>query len=314
MKRISIIVPFYNEQDVCKIFFKELNFIISDARYKNEIQFQFICIDDGSQDNTLQCLKDQQDTFADMKIVELSRNFGKENALSAGLSICEADSAIIIDSDLQDPPKLIYEMIDFWKIGYDSVIAKRIDRESDTFFKAWTAKLFYKIHNWISDIQIPENSGDYRLIDRKIITELNKLKESNRFMKGLYAWTGFKTKVIEFVREKRKDGKSKFSTIKLLKLAIDGITSFSLVPLRISSFIGFIGAIISIFYGSYLFIKTLIYGVSLPGYASLMLGIIFFGSIQLLSVGILGEYLGRVYDESKNRPNFIIRSIHDKTN
>ena len=244
--------------------------------------------------------------FKNIRIINFSRNFGKEAALTAGLDKARGEAAIPIDVDLQDPPELIKELVARWREGYDVVLAKRANRTSDSFAKRVSADLFYKLNGKISNVDIPNNVGDFRLMSKRVVEALKQLPENQRFMKGLFAWVGFKTVVIEYVREKREAGQSSFNGWKLWNFALDGITSFSTLPLRIWLYIGALVSFLSFLYGSFIILKTLIFGVDLPGYASLAVIMLFLGGIQLIGIGILGEYIGRIYSESKRRPSYII--------
>ena len=244
--------------------------------------------------------------FKNIRIINFSRNFGKEAALTAGLDKARGETAIPIDVDLQDPPELIKELVAKWREGYDVVLAKRADRTSDSFAKRVSADLFYKLNGKISNVDIPNNVGDFRLMSKRVVEALKQLPENQRFMKGLFAWVGFKTIAIEYVREKREAGQSSFNGWKLWNFALDGITSFSTLPLRIWLYIGALVSFLSFLYGSFIILKTLIFGVDLPGYASLAVIMLFLGGIQLIGIGILGEYIGRIYSESKRRPSYII--------
>lgn len=301
---ISIIVPCYNEEEVVSIFLEKVNTILEKINQPYEIIF----VNDGSRDNTLQKLLFLKNTFDHIRIINLSRNFGKEAALTAGLDSAKGDVIIPIDADLQHPPELIEQFIKKWKEGNDVVLAKRVDRTSDSIAKRCTANLFYKFHNMISSTKIPENVGDYRLISKKVLKAIQQLPENQRFMKGIFAWVGFKTTTIEYVGVNRQAGKTSFGVWKLWNLALDGITSFSTVPLRIWFYIGICISFLSFIYGSFIVAKTVLYGVDLPGYASLLTSILFLGGVQLMGIGILGEYIGRSYYESKRRPIYIIEN------
>lgn len=308
--KISIVTPFYNESGGIEIFHARLTQVLNRM---TDFEFELICIDDGSVDGTLAELIDLSQRDSRFKIIELSRNFGKEAALTAGIDCSTGDAVIPIDADLQDPPELIESMVTLWQDGAEVVLAKRNDRSTDSFFKRFSAKAFYKLHNSLStEASIPENVGDYRLMDRVVVEALKRLPERQRFMKGLFAWVGFKTATIEYKRELREQGESKFSGWRLWNFALEGITSFSLVPLKVWTYFGAIGATFAILYASFIIVRTLIFGIDLPGYASLLVATLFFGSIQLMSLGILGEYIGRIYFETKNRPIYIIRRQHAK--
>lgn len=304
---VSIIAPFFNEADGVATFYVELCSVIDKL---SEVNFEIICIDDGSTDSTLDQLVATADKDARFVVIELSRNFGKESALTAGLDAAKGDAVIPIDADLQDPPKLIPAMIRAWREGAEMVLAKRTDRSSDALLKRETAKFFYRLHNQFSTIKIPKNVGDFRLMDRVVVDALKQLPESHRFMKGLFAWVGFKTVTIEYVREPRHVGKSKFSGWKLWNFALEGFTSFSTAPLKFWTYVGSFGAISTFIFALVTVFKTLVFGIDVPGYASLLVAILFFGSLQLISVGILGEYIGRIYAETKNRPVYLIRKTH----
>jgi glycosyltransferase involved in cell wall biosynthesis len=272
-----------------------------------DYDFEIICVDDGSEDNTLEQLIAISQIDPRVTILEFSRNFGKEPAMSAGINAATGDCVIPIDADLQDPPALIPQMLKKWQEGAEVVLAKRIDRSTDSYAKRTSALMFYRLHNALSSLKIPENVGDYRLMDRVVVDALMQLPERQRFMKGLFAWVGFKTATIEYARDARVAGETKFSGWKLWNFAIEGITSFSLAPLKVWIYIGLAGALFAFFYASFIIIRTLIFGVDVPGYASLLVVSLFFGSLQLISLGIIGEYIGRIYFESKQRPLYLIR-------
>ena len=299
---ISIIAPCYNEEETIEPFLRRIEEILAQINESYEIVF----INDGSKDNTLNVLLNAKQNFKNIRIINFSRNFGKEAALTAGLDKARGEAAIPIDVDLQDPPELIKDLVAKWREGYDVVLAKRADRTSDSFAKRVSADLFYKLNGKISNVDIPNNVGDFRLMSKRVVEALKQLPENQRFMKGLFAWVGFKTTVIEYVREKREAGQSSFNGWKLWNFALDGITSFSTLPLRIWLYIGALVSFLSFLYGSFIILKTLIFGVDLPGYASLAVIMLFLGGIQLIGIGILGEYIGRIYSESKRRPSYII--------
>ena len=299
---ISIVCPCYNEEAVIEHFLQSMIPILK----KSQKTYEIIFIDDGSKDDTLNVLLESQKNYENIRILKLSRNFGKEVALTAGLDASIGETVVPIDVDLQDPPELILEFIKKYEEGFDVVLAKRADRTTDTYAKKFSAEAFYKFHNKISDISIPNNVGDYRLMSRRVVEEIKKLPESQRFMKGIFAWVGFKTATVEYKRESRVAGESSFNGWKLWNFALDGITSFSTVPLRIWLYLGVIIALLSFVYGSIIIIKTLIFGIDSPGYASMLTTVLFLGGVQLMGIGILGEYIGRIYMESKNRPVYII--------
>lgn len=308
---VSIVVPFYNEGEGIEFFYQAICPVLDQVP---GVDFEVICVDDGSHDDTLKKLIALVSRDPRFHVVELSRNFGKEAALSAGIDTAMGDAVIPIDADLQDPPKLIPTLIQEWQQGAEVVLARRTDRCSDSFLKRKTAELFYRFHNSLSPVQIPENVGDFRLMSRIVVEALKQLPERQRFMKGLFAWVGFKTVTVDYTRHPRTAGSTKFSGWKLWNFALEGITGFSSAPLKIWTYIGIIGAILTFFYAIYIILRVFIYGIELPGYASLMIVILFFGSIQLISVGMLGEYMGRIYIETKQRPLYIICRHYEVNN
>ena len=311
---LSIIVPCYNESEVVEKFFSAMvgnNGILNNLGLNCELVF----INDGSKDNTLELLKAQKEIYSnksnlDIKIVNLSRNFGKEAAMSAGFSVASGEAIVPMDADLQDPPELIAKFVELWRQGYDVVLARRNDRQEDSFAKRFSSSLFYKLNNKISDVKLPDNVGDFRLFTRKVLNAINSLPENQRFMKGIFAWVGFNSITVEYKRPQRIAGSSKFNGWKLWNFALQGITGFGTLPLRIWTYIGFIVSFFAFIYASFLILRTLIMGVDLPGYASLVVIILFLGGLQLIGIGILGEYVGRIYMESKRRPPFIIDEIY----
>jgi len=310
--QISVVIPLYNEEENIDILFKR---VIS-ALESLKLTYEIICINDGSKDKTLDILIDYHLNNSDIKVINLSRNFGKDIALTAGIDYASGNAVIPIDADLQDPPELIGEMVLKWQEGYDIVYATRKTRQSETWFKRSTANAFYVILDKITKISIPRNTGDFRLLDRKAVEALKRLPERTRFMKGLFAWVGFKSTYILFERQPRYQGNTKWNYWKLWNFALDGITSFSLLPLKIWTYVGLIISLLSLFYASFLVMRTIFLGIDVPGYASLMVAILFLGGIQLITLGIIGEYLGRVYEEIKGRPLYLVRDLYglDKQN
>lgn len=309
MPLLSLVVPFYNEQESIGIFFER---VIPALERIEGIGFEIVCVNDGSSDATLLALVRQMQMDERVRVIDLTRNFGKEAALSAGLDEARGDVIVPFDADLQDPPALIAELVVKWREGYDVVLAKRVDRSTDSALKRNAAKLFYRLHNALSEVKIPENVGDFRLITRDVANALQSLPESRRFMKGLFAWVGYPTAVVEYVREERAAGKTKFSVWRLWNLALESITSFGTLPLRIWTYIGATVAFLALVWAGFLIARTLIFGVDVPGYASLVSSILILGGIQLIGIGVLGEYVGRIYFESKNRPVYLIRQRHEK--
>ncbi len=298
---ISYIVPAYNEEDVIESFLLAL-----DAKAKElSQQYEIIVVDDASQDTTFDKMLPLSDAYP-IKLLKFSRNFGKEIALSAGLEHCQGDVAILIDGDFQHPLDLIPEFLQHWAKGYDMAYGVRKSREHESRIKRGFAKFFYRLMGKITKVNIPPNAGDYRLLDRCIIDALNTIEERSRFMKGIYAWVGFKSIAVEFDVKKRAGGTSSWSFGSLAELAITGITSFSEIPLRFWGFIGLVISLLSFLYAVYIICETLFFGISTPGFATLIVAITFLGGIQLLSIGILGEYIGRIFNEVKQRPLYIL--------
>lgn len=300
---ISLIVPVYNEELNIEYFMKRVETVLT----KLSLTYEIIFINDGSTDNSLEKILKLHEKNTNIKLINLSRNFGKESALTAGLDFTNGNIIIPIDADLQHPPEIIPEMLKHWENGYDVVLCERNDRKIDNKLSAYLANKFYKIHNKIAEPKIPPNVGDFRLMDKKVVDALKLLPERRRFMKGLFAWLGFKSITIKYEVDQRHNGKSSFNGWKLWNFALEGITSFSTVPLHIWSYIGTCITLTSLLYAIYIVIKTLYFGTDLPGYPSLFTAILFFGGIQLLSIGILGEYIGRIYSEVKQRPIYIIK-------
>ena len=305
---LSLVVPVFNESETVEFFLQEIS---KTFKERQEIKLEIIFINDGSSDDTLEKLISFQDIYPAIRIVDLSRNFGKEAALTAGLHACQGQVVVPIDVDLQDPPELILKMLEKWQEGFEVVVARRISRNADTWAKRTTAEWFYRLHNKISDLKIPENCGDFRLMERKVVDALNLLPESKRFMKGLFAWIGFRTAIVDYVRLERVAGKSKFNGWRLWNLALEGITSFTTLPLRLWTYIGLAVAIFSLTFAIVIIMRVLVFGIDVPGYASLVVAITFLSGLQIIGIGIIGEYLGRTYIESKYRPVYIVRYIYE---
>lgn len=293
----------YNEEEGASLFFDRLEPVLRAITADYEI----ICVDDGSSDLTLLHLTRHHIRDPRVKVVSLSRNFGKDTALSAGLDHARGRAVIPIDADLQDPPELIVQMVAKWQEGYEVVYAKRSFRDTDDATKRITAGLFYRIHNWLADVRIPDNTGDFRLMDRRVVDAVKNLPEKTRFMKGLFAWVGFKQIGIEYRRQPRAAGTSKWRYWKLWNFALDGITGSSTAPLRIWTYVGLAVAALTMGFAAWIFIDTLVNGNAVPGYASLMIAILFLGSVNIVATGILGEYVGRIYFEVRNRPLYLVR-------
>jgi glycosyltransferase involved in cell wall biosynthesis len=270
--------------------------------------FEILFVDDGSTDRTLEALRQAHVADPRVRAISLSRNFGKEAALSAGLDAARGQAVVPLDVDLQDPPEALPKMIAQWRAGYDVIYGVRDNRESDSLPKRLTAEFYYRAHNWLSHDKIPEHAGDFRLLDRKVVDVLKAMPERNRFMKGLFAWAGFKQAAVEYDRAERATGETKYNYWKLWTLALDGITSASTVPLRVWSYVGAAFALVALAYAGFIVSRTLLFGNAVPGYASIMVSVLFLGGMQLLSLGILGEYVGRILTETKQRPLYVVRS------
>jgi glycosyltransferase involved in cell wall biosynthesis len=306
--KISLVVPVLNEEEAIPLFYKAVRDFKSFEKHEVEIIF----IDDGSTDGTAAIMEEIGHKDVLVKNVFFTRNFGKESALFAGLEKACGDVVIPIDVDLQDPIEVIPEMLEKWGNGTDVVLAKRVDRSTDSHLKRKTAEWFYKLHNKISSPKIEENVGDFRLMSREIVDNIKLLKERNLFMKGVLSWVGGKTDIVEYARAERVAGKTKFNGWKLWNLALEGITSFSTLPLRMWTYIGLFVAGLSFLYGSYTVIDTLIFGNPVSGYPSIIVSILFLGGVQLIGIGVLGEYIGRIYMETKARPKYLLKGKGEK--
>lgn len=303
--KVSLIVPVFNEEQSIELFYQAVRQEPSLSRFQIEIVF----INDGSTDRTLVLASEIARHDSDVLLINFSRNFGKEPALFAGLEHATGDAVIPMDVDLQDPISVISRLIEEWINGADVVLAKRRDRSADGYFKRHFAGMFYHLLNRIASTRIEENVGDFRLMDRKVVDVIKSLPEQQLFMKGVLSWAGFNTRVIEYDRAARAAGKSKFNIWKLWNLALEGITSFSTVPLRVWSYIGGAISLMAVVYAVYLVLDKILFGNDVPGYPSLMTAILFLGGVQLVGIGILGEYIGRIYMESKHRPRYVIKDI-----
>jgi glycosyltransferase involved in cell wall biosynthesis len=300
---ISLVVPMHDEEDTIDAFFDAVVPVLEDMA----IAYEIVCVNDGSRDATLDRLKAARGANQRIKIIDLSRNFGKELALTAGLEHAIGAAVIPIDADLQDPPDMIPELVAKWREGYDMVLAQRRDRSSDTLFKRISARLFYKLIGRLSEVPIPHDVGDFRLLDRRVVDALDSLPERTRFMKGLFAWLGFKQVTITYVRDARTAGESKWRIWSLWNFAIEGITSFSSFPLRMWSYVGTACALFAVGYMVYTIARTILFGVDVPGYASLLSVILLFNGMIMVSLGILGEYVARMFVEVKRRPLYLVR-------
>lgn len=304
MKKISLVIPMYNEQEVANESYKRITSVLQELK---NYEYEIIIVDDGSKDNTLNIIEEIAQKDEKLKIISFSRNFGHQAAVTAGLKETTGDAVVIIDADMQDPPELIKDMILLWEEGNDVVYAVRKKRKGESAFKVLTAKMFYKILYSLSDVKIPKDTGDFRLVDRKVVDVINSLPEHNKYLRGLFSWVGFKQKPIKYDREERKAGKTKYPLKKMMKLAYDGIISFSTKPLKLIGIIGMISVVMSIIVLIYVIFSYMFKCNNLvPGWASIMVSILFFAGVQLISIWIMSEYMARIYDESRNRPEYII--------
>ena len=309
-KTISIMIPAYNEEEVLGMLFERLDAL---ANSLPKYHFEFFFVNDGSRDRTYEIIRDRAEHDERISYLNLSRNFGKEIAMIAGFDHVRGDAVVNIDADLQDPPELIPEMIKYWEEGYDDVYARRRSRAGETWLKKTTSTWFYKILQSSTRIPIQIDTGDFRLLDRRCITALTQFRESERYGKGMFSWIGYKKKEILYDRDPRAAGVTKWNYSKLINLAIDGITSFTTAPLRISTYVGALVSLVAFVYIAYLLIRPL-FGVSTgAGYSSTMAAILFLGGVQLLSLGIIGEYVARIFNETKRRPLYFVEELHEAT-
>jgi glycosyltransferase involved in cell wall biosynthesis len=307
-KLVTILIPAYNEEEVLPLLYKRLCSLMDSLPQYN---FEILFINDGSKDTTLNIIKEMRKFDSRICYVNLSRNYGKETAMIAGFDYINGDCMINIDADLQDPPELIPEMLKLWEQGYDDVYAKRKSRKGESFMKKLTSWGFYRVLQSMTNIEIQKDTGDFRLLDRRCVEAIKLMRESQRYTKGLYSWIGYNKKEILYDRDERAAGKTKWNYRKLANLSIDGITSFTTAPLRWSALIGILVSALGFIYMLVIIAKTLILGVDVPGYASIMVVILFIGGLQLISLGIIGEYLGRAFYESKGRPLYFIDSYNE---
>jgi glycosyltransferase involved in cell wall biosynthesis len=300
---VSVVVPFHNEAENVEPLYRRLSVALNNRPFRWEL----VCVNDGSRDGTLAALVALGRRDARVRVHDLSRNFGKEAALTAAVEQAHGDVIVPMDADLQDPPEVIPELVAKWREGYDVVNAQRSTRRYESWPKRYTAHLFYRIINRLSSIDIPIDTGDFRLISHAVVEALRLMPERRRFMKGMFVWVGFPTATITYDRAGRHAGRSSWSYWRLWNFAIEGITSFSQVPLRVASYLGLVVAVLSILYGVFLLLRTMLYGNPVSGYPSMMVAILFLGGVQLVALGVIGEYLGRIYEETKQRPLYIIR-------
>lgn len=306
---LSVIVPVKDEEEAIIAFVARVSHVLDGLNESDggPLAWEILFVDDGSQDATLAAILAAHQRDPRIRALSLSRNFGKEAALSAGIDHARGAAVIPIDVDLQDPPEVIGAMLDRWRAGFEVVYGVRTDRMADSLPKRMTAEFYYRAHNWLSSDKIPEHAGDFRLLDRQVVEVIRAMPERNRFMKGLFAWSGFRQTAVEYERAERQVGRTKFNYWKLWTLAIDGITSASTVPLRVWSYLGGMVALLALLYAAFVLIRTMLYGADVAGYPSLMVATLFLGGVQLLSLGVLGEYVGRILVEVKHRPIYVIR-------
>ncbi|MBK9524025.1 MAG: glycosyltransferase family 2 protein [Bacteroidetes bacterium] len=306
MKDLSIIIPIYNEAGNIQMLFERLSSVIREMH----VDVEYVFVNDGSRDNSMELIKGLVGTNPEVRYLDFSRNFGHQIAVAAGLDYCTGNCAVIIDADLQDPPELIMELYNKWKQGFEVVYAKRRSREGESFLKKFTAKLFYRTLKRITSIKIPVDTGDFRIIDRKVINVLKKMPEQQKFLRGQISWIGFRQTYIEYDRDERHSGTSGYTYKKMLRFALDGITSFSNLPLRFATITGFVVSGIAFFFILYALYERLITRNYVPGWASLMLAVLFIGGVQLISIGIIGEYISRMSSNIRNRPLYILRETN----
>jgi glycosyltransferase involved in cell wall biosynthesis len=305
--KVSLLVPVYNEESTVDLFVST----VSECLARQGLAFEILFIDDGSRDGTLERLRELSTTHPNIRIVQFARNFSKEAALTAGIDYARGDVVIPIDVDLQDPPELIGRFIELWREGYDVVYGLRQSRGGDGMSKRLTAALFYRLFNVLSPVKIPENVGDFRLMDRRVVDVLRMLPERNRFMKGLFAWVGFRSIGVPYERPARQAGISKWGYWRLWNFALDGVIGFSTMPLRIWTYVGLVTAGSAFLYAFFIIVFVAVRGIAVPGYASLLTVVLFIGGIQLLSLGIIGEYLGRLFIEVKRRPVYVVQGVYE---
>ena len=300
---LSIVVPMRNEAENIGPLHERLRAVLDRLGEPAEI----VCVDDGSTDATLDMLRLVRAVDPRVKIVSLSRNFGKEVAIAAGLRYARGDAVVLMDADLQHPPELIERFVELWRQGFEMVFAQRTDRRLDGPIRRWLSKAFYRLFALLSQTDLPPGAGDFRLMDRKVVDALNLLEERTRFTKGLYSWVGFKQIGVPYEVAERAEGGSRFDLLALWRLAVDGITAFSTIPLRVWSYLGLLVSAVALGYGAFIVVRTLLYGADLPGYPSLIVAIMLLSGVQLVGLGVMGEYVGRIFAEVKQRPLFLVR-------
>lgn len=307
MKKITIIIPAYNEEEALPILYERMKKLMEDMK---NYEFEILFVNDGSKDKTIQIIKKLRQEDNRINYVDFSRNFGKEIAMIAGLDYATGDCVIFIDADLQDPPEVIPELVKYWEEGYDDVYAKRKSRKGESWLKKFTSKMYYKVLQHVTKVEIQRDTGDFRLLDRRCVNALKKLRESQRNTKSMFSWIGYKKKEVLYDRDPRVAGSTKWNYMKLVDLAIDGITSFTTSPLRISTFIAIPTFFVLFIYFIYVIIKSFVVQEAIQAYQAIILLILFFSGIQILLFGIIGEYLGRIFNETKNRPLYLVNEYN----
>ena len=307
MKKITIIIPAYNEEESLPHLYERLEKLMSSMEH---YEFEILFVNDGSKDNTINLIKEYREKDNRICYVDFSRNFGKEIAMIAGLDYATGDCVIFMDADLQDPPELIPELVKYWEEGYDDVYAKRSSRKGETWLKKFTSKMYYRVLQHLTNVPIQEDTGDFRLLDRRCVNALRKMRESQRNSKSMFSWIGYKKKEVLYDRDPRIAGKTKWNYRKLIDLAIDGITSFTTSPLRISTYISIPTFVLLFIYFVYVIVKCIVTSTMIQAYQAIILLILFFSGVQILLFGIIGEYLGRIFNESKNRPLYLVNEYN----
>ena len=309
MEKISVVVSCYNEEKALPLFYEEME-RVRKKDFEGIVEFEYIFVNDGSKDNTLKIIKELREKDSKISYVDFSRNFGKEVAMIAGLDYAKGDCVIFIDADLQDPPELIPELIKYWEEGYDDVYARRKSRKGETFFKKFTSKMYYKVLQSLTRVEIQKDTGDFRLLDRRCVNALKQLRESERNTKSMFSWIGYNKKEVLFDRDPRVAGTTKWNYKKLIDLAIDGITSFTTSPLRISTYLSIPTFLALVVYFVYVIVKCVTQHVAIQAFQAIILLVLFFAGIQIMLFGIMGEYLGRIFNETKNRPLYFIKEYN----
>ena len=308
MKKVTILIPAYNEEESLPYLYKRLEDLINSI---DNYEFEILFVNDGSKDNTLNLIKEYRKQDSRISYVNFSRNFGKEVAMLAGFDYAKGDCVIIIDADLQDPPELIPTLLKYWEEGYDDVYAQRRSRKGETFLKKFTSKMYYRVLQKLTKVEIQKDTGDFRLLDRRCVNALRKMRETQRCSKSMFSWIGYKKKAVLYDRDPRIAGKTKWNYAKLVNLAIDGITSFTTSPLRISSFLAIPTFLMLIIYFIYVIVKCVRLGIPIQAFQATILLILFFSAIQIMLFGIVGEYLGRIFNKTKNRPIYFVDEYND---